>query len=146
MTPYRVLAGVPIFLMTIAGAFIAGRSHGADTVQAQWDLAKAGAAADARAKEQSFNQKLQEANHAAAQREAQLRADYAAVRDANRGLFNTVSTLRAGLSSTPADACRATADTALTVFSECAVEIGRLAEAADGHASDVQTLTDAWPK
>ena len=38
------------------------------------------------------------------------------------------------------------AATATVVFGECAARYSELAGAATGHASDVQTLMDAWPK
>jgi HD-GYP domain-containing protein (c-di-GMP phosphodiesterase class II) len=100
----------------------------------------------ARAAEKAIQQKLNEAQNAAAERETKLRDDYAAAHAAALGLRNTLAGLRNGLPTATAAACRQTSATALDVFGECTAAVERLAAAADGHASDVKTLTDAWPK
>lgn len=152
-TPYRILAGSMAILLTCMAIFAVGFSHGADSVQSRWDKVKAvqmqaaiAAEQEARAKEQSMNQKLQEAVNAATEREKKLRADYAAAHSAARGLRDTVAALRRGLPADSAEACRNTADTALAVFGECADRYQRLAEAADGHANDAQLCRAAWPE
>lgn len=139
--------------LLIAGIFLTGLSVGRDQVQIKWDRAvnkqlmqTAQLEAENRKKEQSMQQKLNESQNAAAERETKLRADYAAAHAAAVGLRDTVAALRGGLSATPVEACRSTADAALAVFGECSAEVGRLAEAADGHASDVVTLREAWPE
>lgn len=146
---YRV-AG---FVLLVAALFLSGVSVGRDQIQIKWDRAVSKqleksirADAENRKKEQSMQQKLNEAQNAATERETKLRADYAAAHAAAVGLRDTVAALRGGLSATPIEACRSTADAALAVFGECSAEVGRLAEAADGHASDVVTLREAWPE
>lgn len=153
LTPYRLISMAAAVLLTLTAVYALGRSHGADAVQARWDaavvrqsLTAARAEAESRAKEQSMQRKLNEAQNAATEREKALRADYAAAHAAARGLRNTVAALRSQLSDAPAEACRATADAALAVFSECTDRYGAVAEAAGGHASDVRTLSDAWPE
>lgn len=152
-TPYRILAGAVAILLTCLAVFAVGWSHGADSVQSRWDKAKAvqmqaavAAEQEARAKEQSMSQKLQEAVNAATEREKKLRADYAAAHSAARGLRDTLAAVRGELSSATTDSCRATADAALAVLGECSDRYREVAEAADGHASDVRTLTEAWPE
>jgi len=148
-TIYRI-AFVAAFLVT---TFVAGCVTGREQVQDKWDADKTAriqsalqSEQSARAKEQSMQTQLNEAQNAATEREKKLRADYDAVRASALGLRDTVAALRRGLPAAPADASRSTADAALAVFGECASEVGRLAEAADGHASDVRTMTEAWPK
>ena len=152
-TPYRILAGAVAVLLTCLAIFAVGWSHGADSVQSRWDKAKAvqmqaaiAAEQEARAKEQSMNQKLQEAENAATEREKKLRADYAAAHAAARGMRDTVAAVRGELPAATADACRSTADAALAVLGECSDRYREVAEAADSHASDVRTLTEAWPQ
>ena len=86
------------------------------------------------------------ADHEAEERYRKLAADFDAVRRANLGLRHTVADLRGKLPAASADAVRATAAAALVVFGECADEVERLAQAADGHAADARALSDAWPK
>ena len=124
-TPYRILAGAVAILLTCMAIFAVGWSHGADSVQARWDKAKAvqmqaaiAAEQEARAKEQSMNQKLQEAENAATEREKKLRADYAAAHAAARGMRDTVAAVRGELPAATADACRSTADAALAVLGD----------------------------
>lgn len=151
LSPYLYqLAAVAIF---IAGAFVTGIFTGRDQVQDKWDAARAvqmqsafAAERAARAKEQTLMTQLNEAQNAATARETKLRADYAAAHAAANSLRHTIATIRSGLPSVSADACRATADAALAVFGECQDEYREVAKNATGHASDIQTLTDAWPK
>ena len=144
------LAAVAIF---IAGAFVTGIFTGRDQVQDKWDAARAvqmqsafAAEQQARSKELFLMSQLHEAQNAAIVRETKLRADYAAAHAAANGLRDTIAAARNRLPTTAVSACQQTADTALVVFGECTAEIERLASAADGHAADVQTLTDAWPQ
>lgn len=150
--PYRILAGAIAVVLTCLAIFAMGWSHGADGVQARWDKAKAlqmqaalAAEHEARAKERSMNQKLQEAENAASEREKKLRADYAAAHAAARGLRDTVADLSGKLAAATPETCRATANAALAVLGDCSDQYRAVAEAADGHASDVRTLTEAWP-
>ncbi|HLO65043.1 MAG TPA: DUF2514 family protein [Azonexus sp.] len=150
---YRALAGVVAALIVIVGLYLLGRHDGAADVRADWNkeklaLTQAAIEADKRARDQelSMQHKLNEAQNAATEREKALRADYAAAHAAARGLRDTVAALRGQLATASPEACRATADAALAVFGECADRYRAVAEAADGHASDVETLTEAWPE
>lgn len=57
-----------------------------------------------------------------------------------------VATRRDPVPGAPAVAADQPAATQTVVFLECAAAFAELARAADGHASDVQTLEDSWPK
>ncbi len=59
------------------------------------------------------------------------------------GLRNTAASVRA--SAITPDASAAYADTVSELFGRCSSELVRVAGSADGHASDVKTLMDAWP-
>ena len=144
------LAAAAVF---VGAAFFSGLITGRDYVQDKWDAARAvqvqsalAAEQQARSKELLLMSQLHEAQNAAIVRETKLRADYAAAHAAANGLRDTIAAARIRLPTTAASACKQTADTALVVFGECTAEVERLASAADGHAADVKTLTDAWPK
>ena len=146
---YR-LAAVLAFIVAI---YFVGIIAGREQIQDKWDRAKAiqtqaslVAETAARTKEQSLMNQLAEAQNAATERETKLRADYAAAHAAALGLRNTLASIRKGLPTASPDACRQTSATAIDLFGECTATVERLASAADGHASDVKTLTDAWPK
>lgn len=98
------------------------------------------------AKDRQLQKEKDDALQKAAAREARLRDDYAAVHATALGLQRTVADLRGHLATDPVEACRSTAAAALAVFGECTAQLGAVAEAADGHASDVETLSDAWPE
>ena len=97
-------------------------------------------------KEKAWIKEKEDAQNAAAQREAALKAELSRTRRAADGLRDTLTELRERVSTSSLDACRATADTLAAVLGQCQARVGELAEQADGHASDVQTLTEAWPQ
>ncbi|MFM7012159.1 MAG: hypothetical protein ACKO0Z_23000 [Betaproteobacteria bacterium] len=150
--PYRIIGGVIAVLLVVVVIFSAGLKEGALRVQSEWDKAKAEQAQSALAAEQQnreaekrMNQKLKEAQDAANQREKKLRADYDAAHAAANGLRDAVAAARSELPGNTLKACRATADTALELFGECAGKYQEVAAEADGHASDSMTLSAAWP-
>ena len=100
---------------------------------------------EARERESQWNRQLQEAENAATKRDQQIKTLSTSAAVASGRLRDQTITLRNGLPAASIAACRATANAALTVFGECEVKYRELAEDADGHASDVQTLIEAWP-
>lgn len=151
--PYRAALGAVAIVLVLVSCYALGRSDGAADVKAEWDEAKLEqqrkadeAEEEARNRERALSDKVIEAQNEAKKREAQIMAERDAARRSSDGLRDDLAALRRGLPGDSPDACRATADAALAVLGECAAEIGRLAEAADGHASDVKTLIDAWPR
>lgn len=97
-------------------------------------------------KERFWIKEVGDAQDKAAKREATLKTQLAATRRASDGLRDDLAALRAGIAESSEAACRQTADTVIAVLSECQARYGEMAAAADGHAIDVQTLMDAWPK
>lgn len=85
------------------------------------------------------------AQDAATRREALLRADADGVRRALASLHDAAADALHAAAQSQA-ACLAHAATLSELFSASAKRYGDLAEKADGHASDVKTLTDAWPE
>lgn len=101
---------------------------------------------DARTKEQEHAKRLQDAQHAATEREKKLRADADALRATAGSLRDDLAEFRRRLPSLTREAVERYADAASVVFGECTAEYQRLAEQADRIDSDRQKLEDAWPK
>lgn len=100
----------------------------------------------ARATETTWNQKLTEANDAAAQRETILRRDAVNSRHVADGLRSQLADANSRLSTATEEAVRRYARAADDALSECADRYTALAAVADQYRSDLQKLTDAWPK
>lgn len=122
------------------------RKIGYDQAVAEYTNRALVAEKEVRERESKLNRQLQEAQNAATIRDQQIETLSAAVADSSRRLRDQTITIRNSLSKASLDAVRKTADTALTVFSDCQVKYGELAENADRHASDVRTLIAAWPQ
>ena len=101
-------------------------------------------AADKR--EQELSAQVQEAQANGLKREETIKALAAAVGKSSDSLRHTADTIRLGLHLATVEAARTAADAFATVFSECQGRYGELAAKADGHASDVRTLEEAWPQ
>lgn len=101
-------------------------------------------AADKR--EQELSAQVQEAQANGLKREETIKALAAAVGKSSDSLRHTADTIRLGLPLATVEAARTAADAFATVFTDCQGRYGELAAKADGHASDVRTLEEAWPK
>lgn len=88
----------------------------------------------------------EDAEQKAAEREATLRTERDTALAAGRRLRDDIATLRLRLPHAIQSACLATADTLAGLLDQCQQEYRGMAEVADGHANDVQTLMEAWPK
>lgn len=115
-------------------------------LQAEHATSQARAAADAQAAQIQFQTQLQEARNAAVKREAALRRDMGAARDALYGLRGATDHIRRELPGDSAAAAARAADAAAELLATCAGRYTELAEAADGHAHDALTLQEAWPR
>ena len=96
-------------------------------------------------KEQWIKEK-EDAEQKAAEREATLRTERDRALAGARRLRDDIATLRTRLPNAIPSACLATADALAGLLDQCQQEYRGMAEVADGHASDVQTLMVAWPK
>jgi Skp family chaperone for outer membrane proteins len=150
---YRLLATALALLLVALAIFAKGYQQGAAGVHADWNADRLiqtenawKAESAAREKERALQTRLQDAQNEAAQREKTLRAAADNARAAAGGMRDTLADLQHRLPDITAAACRQTADTALAVLSECTDKYQRVAEAADGHASDARTLMEAWPE
>ena len=78
-------------------------------------------------------------------RAAQNKRDADRLRAELDGLRGDLADVPGRIRSATREAVDQYAATATVVFGECAARYSELAGAATGHASDVQTLIDAWP-
>ena len=96
-------------------------------------------------KEQWIKEK-EDAEQKAAEREATLRTERDRALAGARRLRDDIATLRLRLPNAIPSAVLATADTLAALLDQCQSDYRAMAEIADGHAGDVQTLMEAWPK
>jgi hypothetical protein len=137
----------------IAGAFFAcryilkqERELGYNQAVAEFKAKAFVAETAARNKETQLLKQIQEAQNATVIREQEIKRLSTALAVSDHQLRNTTTAIRNTLPSISCDAARRTAATALTVFEGCEGKYTEMAENATGHASDVITLMDAWPK
>ena len=97
-------------------------------------------------KERFWIGEIENARINAQSREARLKRDVANAQSAVVGLRNDLGALRARLATSPVAACLATADSLGVLLGQCAEAYRDVSEIADRHASDVQTLIEAWPR
>ena len=107
-------------------------------------LLEAKEAADKRERELAVQ--IQEAQANGLKREETIRTLAAAVGKSSDSLRDTANAIRVGLPSATVEAARTAADAFAAVFTECQQRYVEVARAADGHASDVRTLEEAWPQ
>lgn len=97
-------------------------------------------------RERELTTQVQDAQANGLKREETIKALAAAVGKSSDSLRNTANAIRLGLPSATVEAARTAADAFAAVFTECQGRYGALAEKSDGHANDVRTLEEAWPK
>lgn len=151
--PWRLASRLLAVGLLLFAVYVFGRHDGAAHVEARWQAdkaAQAGRLAQAerlmRERENLMNERVRKAESDAETRHNEnrrLAADAAATADRLR---HDLAAARGRLSAATAEACRATASTALELLGTCADAYRDVAAAADGHAADVQTLTEAWPQ
>lgn len=78
-------------------------------------------------------------------RSAQNKRDADSLRDELDGLRGDLATVPDKIRNASREAVDQYANTASLVFDQCVRRYSEMAGAAQGHASDVQTLMDAWP-
>lgn len=150
---YKLLAE-----LIIGGAILLGLSYGFhrfclheqdigyQKAQIEYQAQLLAATQAAKAKEEALTKQLQEAQNAATQREQTIRSLSAAAGAASNSLRSTLENISRGVPAATVDALRNSTSTLAAVLNECQDRYRGLAEKADRHASDVRTLTDAWPK
>ena len=101
---------------------------------------------EARKREFALQNQLNEAQNEARTREIALTAAADGARLERDGLRDELAALGDRLSRASADSLRKYAATANAVLAECTDRYSKLAQKADGHASDTLMLRRAWPK
>ena len=114
--------------------------------QAEVEMNAATAKRAALDKEKFWLGEIENARINAKSREARLKRDVANAQSAVVGLRNELGTLQARLATSTDEAVLNAAASIGALFVQCADDYRAMAEIADRHASDVQTLTEAWPK
>lgn len=106
---------------------------------------QAAAVSRARAEERAINKTYQEALNAARTREALLRRDADRARAESDSLRTQLSHAARLIADAPPAAVAEYATTVSELLAVCSRERTFYAEKADGHASDIRTLIEAWP-
>ena len=122
------------------------RNIGYQKAVAEYNVKLLAAKEAADKREQELSAQVQEAQANGLKREETIKALAAAVGKSSDSLRNTANAIRLGLPLATVEAARTAADAFAAVFTDCQGRYGELAAKADGHASDVRTLEEAWPK
>ena len=115
-------------------------------VQTEYAQAQARAVEIAHADTIRLQAQASKAAAAAATRIHRLSADRDRLRAAADGLRNDLATAALRLPDATPDAVIEYATALDSVFLDCTARYEQLATKADGHASDVQTMIESWPK
>jgi len=121
------------------------RDIGRAEVRAEWERADAAAVLAANKIESALRARVVAAENKGNERDQTNRNLAAAAAGASIGLRDTLATIRASVPGDTVETLRARTVTLAGVLGECQGRYQELARHADGHASDVQTLIDAWP-
>lgn len=122
------------------------RNIGYQKAVAEYNVKLLAAKEAADKREQELSAQVQEAQANGLKREETIKALAAAVGKSSDSLRNTANAIRLGLPNATVEAARTAADAFAAVFTDCQRRYADVAEKADGHANDVRTLEEAWPK
>ena len=144
----------PLLIAAVIAAAVVAWNHFLDYEQnigyqkavAEYNVKLLAAKEAADKREQELSAQVQEAQANGLKREETIKALAAAVGKSSDSLRNTANAIRLGLPHATVEAARTAADAFATVFTDCQRRYADVAEKADGHASDVRTLEEAWPQ
>lgn len=144
-------AATHIILAVLVGLgvyFFKDARHDAAVAKLQKDHATAvtKAVEEARADEQRYRKGVENALAQAQKRLVSERAAADRARLERDGLRHELAASRDKIPDATRDSLNQYAATLSGLFDQCAASYSDLARQAQGHASDVRTLTDAWPK
>ena len=147
---YYRLAALAVLAVALVGyGWLKGAEYGErklDTRIAAENVATIAGLKAAGEKTKAFQQKKDEALHAANERAKKAQVAAAAARATVDGLRSDLAAARNDMSSASLASIRKYAATLNAVFGECAAEVERLAGKAQGHASDALMFEQAWPR
>ena len=144
----------PLLIAAVIAAAVVAWNHfldyeqniGYDRAVAEYNVKLLAAKEASDKREQELSAQVQEAQANGLKREETIKALAAAVGKSSDSLRNTANAIRLGLPNATVEAARTAADAFATVFTDCQRRYADVAEKADGHASDVRTLEEAWPQ
>lgn len=134
-----------IVLLALAASHWKAYHMGMTEVRAEWTEQQIKDRDAAAERARLWNEQIAKEREDAAKREQKLRRDADGARAALVGLSGAVDeAMRAAGASH--EACLVTAATGTKLLQQCGDRYRGLAEIADRHASDVQTLSNSWPQ
>ncbi len=160
----KIVGNPMVLLALLAGAFLAGATAGgsaawgmrsirvdkAEAAHSRYAAEVEKNAAESRRlaldKERFWTKGMDDAESMARTKVEKARADRSAADRVAGELRDTVATLRGYLAEASREAAVAAAATCGKLLDACATEYRSVGEAAQGHAIDVETLIQAWPK
>lgn len=148
MPPLNLSAYLLIFNALVIGGWAFDHQHQKNkylTLQNDYQQLAINAEIHANEIESKWRKTVEESQHAFVEREKRLQADLANSAAANVGLRGTIENLKRSLPTNTNETNRAYADALTIVFSECATKLAELGQAADRHANEAATLSEAWP-
>lgn len=149
MIPLPLLTALVAAFLSGAGIwFVQGMRYGEQISDLKLEHAEAiaSSAKSALKLTEHYRENADAAVRKAEARAAQNKRDADALRSELDGLRGDIANVPDRIRSATREAVDQYAATATVVFGECAARYSELAVSATGHASDVQTLMDAWPK
>lgn len=153
LLPYKSIAEFLALLALVAAVCFGAHRFleseqkiGYDKAVAEYQAKALIAEEEAKQRQQDLETQLEKAQNEAIQRENLLRVSAGLAADASSSLHNALTHYSNGsMSNDTAAALFKSTATLATVLDECQGNYRELAAKADRHASDVKTLTDAWP-
>lgn len=160
----KIVGNPLVLVIMLVSAFVAGATSGssaawyiqsirldkAEAVHARYVADVEKNAAESRRleldKERFWTKGINDAESMARTKIEQARADRVAADRVAGELRDTVSTLRGYLADASREAAVAAAAACGKLLDACAAEYRSVGEGAQGHAIDVETLIQAWPK
>lgn len=132
----------------LIGATVQGWRMGEDIAELKAQYAYEAQEATQRALRQTsiYKEQSDAALRKAEARSDQNKRDADSLRDQLDGLRGDLATVPDRIRNATREAVDQYATTASVVFDQCSRRYSEMAGAAQGHASDVQTLMDAWPQ
>jgi hypothetical protein len=153
LSPYKILFEIVVIGSLAGGAVWAAhefleheRAIGRAEVQARWDEQVAKDNETARLETVRLEKQAEDAEKNGATREQTIRTLAAAAGSANLSLHDTLAAIRGSVPNATIDSLGKSVATLSTVLADCSGRYQGMAEIADRHASDVKTLSEAWPK
>lgn len=146
---YKALAVLALLAAIVFGvnSFLEHeRDIGRNEVRAEWALQKLADKAAAEKIEKEWRTKYDTAVNQGSKNVQALRTAVAVAGSANVGLLDTIAELNKQLAVGSTDTARQHAAAYQAVFADCVGKYRGMAEAAQGHANDARTLSEAWPK